>query len=74
MKKGNKYCPYIYWVEQKSANLKHSLVLSGMFTFKPSGQFAERYHSAASYALNMEGLISNIFYKLSNEICNIFYF
>jgi hypothetical protein len=50
---------------QKSVNLKHSLVLTGMFIFEPGSQFVERYHSVASCALNMEGLIPNNFCKLN---------
>jgi hypothetical protein len=35
-------------VAQESLNLKHSLVLTGMFSFKPASQFEERYHSVVS--------------------------
>jgi hypothetical protein len=30
---------------QKSVNLRHSVVLTGMLTFKATRQFVERYHS-----------------------------
>jgi hypothetical protein len=50
---------------QKSVNLKHSLVLTGMFRFKPGSQFAERYHSVVSRALNMGDVISNYFSKFN---------
>jgi hypothetical protein len=39
---------------KKSANLEHSLVLTGIFIFKPARQFAERYHSVVNFALNIE--------------------
>jgi hypothetical protein len=55
----------IYRVAQKSVNLKHSLVLEGMFRFKPVSKFVERYHSAVNCALSMEDLISNSFCKFS---------
>jgi hypothetical protein len=53
----------IYRVDQNSVNLNHSVVLKGMFTFKPASQFAERYHSIVSCALNMDNPISNNFCK-----------
>jgi hypothetical protein len=53
-------------VAQKSVNLKHSLVVTGMFRFKPATQFVERYHSVVSCALNTEDLISNNFCKFSS--------
>jgi hypothetical protein len=54
-----------YKVAQESVNLKHSLVLSGMFTYESSSQFVERYHSIFSCALSMEDIISNKRVKLS---------
>jgi hypothetical protein len=39
----------------------------GTFRFKPASQFVERYHSVESYAINMEDLISNKFYKFSMQ-------
>jgi hypothetical protein len=48
---------------QKSVNVEHSLVLTGIFEFKPASQFVERYHRRMSCALNMEILIANSFYK-----------
>jgi hypothetical protein len=36
-----------------------------MLTFKPAGQFLERYQSFVSSALAMEDLISNNFRKFS---------
>jgi hypothetical protein len=45
----------IYRWAKKSANLKHTLALTGMFRFKPASQFVERYHSVMNYALSMEG-------------------
>jgi hypothetical protein len=56
---------YTYRVAQKSVNLKHSLVITGMFRFKPATQFVERYHSGVSCAMNSEDLISNNFRKFS---------
>jgi hypothetical protein len=53
-----------YRVPQKSVNLKHSLVLTGMFRFKPASQFVERYHSVVGCALDTEDLIWINFYKL----------
>jgi hypothetical protein len=32
----------------KSAKLKYSLVLTGMFRFKPASQYVEGYHSVVS--------------------------
>jgi hypothetical protein len=52
---------------QNSVNLKHSLVLNGIFRFRPVSQFVERYHSIVSCALNVEDLISNNFCKFSNK-------
>jgi hypothetical protein len=43
---------------QNSVNLKHSLVLTGIFIFKAASQFGERYHGVVSCALTMEDLIS----------------
>jgi hypothetical protein len=34
-----------YRVAQKVVNLKRSLVLKGMFRFKPASVFTEQYHS-----------------------------
>jgi hypothetical protein len=51
-------------VTQKLINLKHSPVLTGLFTFRPASQFVERYQSAVS-ALNVEDLISNSFCKFN---------
>jgi hypothetical protein len=53
----------IYRVPQKSVNLKHSLVLTRMFTFKRAIQFLERYNSVVSCAFNMEDLILDNFCK-----------
>jgi hypothetical protein len=55
-------------VAQKSVNLKHYVVLTGMFRFKPASQFVEPYHNAVSCAVNMENLISNRFCKFSKKI------
>jgi hypothetical protein len=52
-------------VTQNSVKRKETLVLTGIFVFKPSSQFVERYHSIVSCVLNMEGLISNNLYKFS---------
>jgi hypothetical protein len=46
---------------QESSNLKRSLVLTRMFRFKPTSQFADRYRSVVRCALNMEDPISNNF-------------
>jgi hypothetical protein len=54
-----------YRVAQKSVNLKHSFVLTGMFRFKPASRFVERYQSVVSCALNTKDLISKNFYKIS---------
>jgi hypothetical protein len=48
----------IYRMTQKSVNLKHFFVLTGMFRFKPANHFLEWYHSGVSCELNMEDLIS----------------
>jgi hypothetical protein len=56
---------YTQSVGQKSVNLKYSLILTEMFRFILASQFVDRYHSVVSCALNMEGLISNNFCKLS---------
>jgi hypothetical protein len=55
----------LYRVVQTSVTLKYSLILTGMFRFKPVSQFVERYHSVVSCSLNMEVLISNNFCKFS---------
>jgi hypothetical protein len=52
---------------QKPVNLKYSLVLTGMFGFKPANQYVERYHSVVNGALNMEDIISNNFYAFSKQ-------
>jgi hypothetical protein len=57
----------IYRVPQKSVNLNHSLVWTGMVRFKPGSQFVERYHSVVSCALNMEDLILNSFRVFSEQ-------
>jgi hypothetical protein len=49
----------------KSVNLKHPLVLKGMFKFKAISQFAERYVSVERCALNMKDIISKNFNKLN---------
>jgi hypothetical protein len=49
-----------------SVDLKHSLVLTGMFRFKPANSFVEQYHSVVSCAFNIEVLISSNFCKFSN--------
>jgi hypothetical protein len=58
---------YTYRVAKKSVNLKHFLILTGMFKFKPASQIVERYHSNVSCALNMVDFISNIFCKFSEK-------
>jgi hypothetical protein len=55
------------YAPQKSVTLKHSLVLTGMFTFKPASRFVERYHIVVGCALNMEGLISNNLCKFGKQ-------
>jgi hypothetical protein len=50
-------------VPQKSVNLEHSLILARTFRSKPASQFVERFHSVASSAWNMEGVISINFNK-----------
>ncbi|PNF27028.1 hypothetical protein B7P43_G10396, partial [Cryptotermes secundus] len=49
----------MYRLAQKPVNLKHYLVLTGVFRFKAARQFGQRYHSVVSCALNVEDLISN---------------
>jgi hypothetical protein len=49
----------LYRIVHRSLNLKHSLVLTGMFRFKPTNQFAERCHSVVGCALNVEDFILN---------------
>jgi hypothetical protein len=63
-------------VPEKSVKLKHALVLTGKFTFKPASKSVELYRSVVSSALNMEDLISNSFVNsISNkDICNVFYY
>jgi hypothetical protein len=56
----------IYRVSQKSFNPKHSVVLMGMFRFKPASQFVWRYRSVLNCAVNMEDLISNIFFFVNS--------
>jgi hypothetical protein len=46
-----------YRLGKRSVNLKYFLVLTGMFRFKLTSQFVERYHSIFNCALNMEDLI-----------------
>jgi hypothetical protein len=53
-----------YRMAQKSVNLKHSLVLMGMFRFKPVIHSVKGHHSVVSCALNTEDLILSNFYKL----------
>jgi hypothetical protein len=53
----NEWMEWIYRVTQESANLKYSLVLTGMFQFKSPRQIIERFHSIVGCALNMENLI-----------------
>jgi hypothetical protein len=50
---------------QRSVNLKHYLVLTGMLRFKPDSQFVEGYHNPVSPALNVEDLIANNVCKFS---------
>jgi hypothetical protein len=50
---------------QKSVNMKYSLVLTGIFRFKPKSQFVEQYYSIVSCALNMEDPILKNFCKFS---------
>jgi hypothetical protein len=38
-----------YRVAQKLVSLKYSLLLTGMFIFKPTSQFVERYHSVVHW-------------------------
>jgi hypothetical protein len=52
---------YIYRVVQRSVNLEHSLVLKGIFRFKPTNQSVKRYHNVVRCALSMEDFISNVF-------------
>jgi hypothetical protein len=52
---------HAYGVSHKSVNLKHPLVLTGMFICKPASQLVEWYHSVGSCALNMEDLLPNNF-------------
>jgi hypothetical protein len=53
------------YIFRQSVNLKHSPLLTRMFTFEPASQFVEGYHSPVSCALNMEGLVSNNYCKFS---------
>jgi hypothetical protein len=55
-----------YRVAEKSVNLKHPLVLMGVFRFKPASQYVQQYHSVVSCALNMEDHRNNI-RKFSKE-------
>jgi hypothetical protein len=41
-----------------SINLKHSLVLTGMFRSQPANQLVEGYYSVVSCALNKDNLVS----------------
>jgi hypothetical protein len=52
-------------VARKSVNLKHSIVLTGMFSLKTARQFVERYHRVVNSALDMEGLILKNICKIS---------
>jgi hypothetical protein len=55
----------VYRVTQVSVNLKHFLILVGMFRLKPASQFVERHHGIVSCALNMKNLSSKNFCKFS---------
>jgi hypothetical protein len=63
-----------YSEAQKSFKINHSLILKGMFRFKPVSQFAEEYHSIVSCQLNMKNLLLNSFYNslCNKEIANVF--
>jgi hypothetical protein len=52
---------------QKSINIKHSLLLTGMFRFKPAIQFGEPYHSVLICLYNMEDIICNKFCKFNKS-------
>jgi hypothetical protein len=54
-----------YRLGKMSVNFKYSLVLTGMFTFKPASQLVECYHSVVSCALTTEELIQKNFCKFS---------
>jgi hypothetical protein len=58
-------CSALYRLTQKSVTLKYSLVLTGMFLFKPASECVERYHSVESCALNVESFIPNNFCKFN---------
>jgi hypothetical protein len=62
-----------YRVDQKSVNLKYSLVLTGMFRFKTASQFVERFHSPVGCALNMESLTSKQNFNSINNKVNLRY-
>jgi hypothetical protein len=53
---------YTEW-PQKSVNLKHFLVLTGMFRLKRASQSAEQYHGVVTCALNMVDLLSSKYCK-----------
>lgn len=58
---------------QNSVNVEHSLVLTGVFDFKPAGQFVDRYHHGESCALNMKDSLRIIFINSVNkDISNVF--
>jgi hypothetical protein len=57
----------IYRMALKSVNPKQSLMLTGIFRFKPASQCVERYHSVVSCSLDMGDLISNNFCKFSKQ-------
>jgi hypothetical protein len=61
---GKRTLHFLHRVAQKSVNLKHFLVLTGTFKFKPASQLIERYLIAVSCVLNMEDLISKIVLNL----------
>jgi hypothetical protein len=47
----------------------------GMFRFKPTRQFVERYHNIVSCALNMEDLVSGKHFvnsESNKEMSNVF--
>lgn len=56
-----------YRVARKLVNLKHPLALTGMLRFKSVIQFAERYHSVMTCALNLNDLFSIFFCEFSNK-------
>jgi hypothetical protein len=58
-------CSHMHRMIKKSVNLKHSVVLMGMFGFKHAIQFIESYGISLSCSLNIEDLTSKKLYKIS---------